>query len=280
MIDLHIHTNHSDGQYSPEDIVYMAKEREISILSITDHDTISGLATGNDCAKKAGITFIPGIEISVEGNKELHILGYYVDYTNPFLLDLCDKAMQSREYMKNRILKYLTSQGVEITESQIAQYAGGAISRPHFALALLEMGLISTFQEAFERYLSTPELLTVDRPKPSPREAIEVILKANGVPVLAHPSLLMLDKESLDSFISDLVSCGLKGIECYYSIHTPEQVAYYMKIAEKYNLLITCGSDFHGERISPGKSLGDCGQFINKRKICNIYNGLKNASLK
>jgi len=278
MMDIHIHTNYSDGQYSPNDIIKLANKNGVSILSITDHDTVSGIDFGKKIAKEISITFIPGIEISVTGNKELHILGYYVDDKNNSLIDLCNKALQSREHMKKRIFEYLKSQNIELEEGNIMkQTAGRMIGRPHFALALLEAGYVSSFQDAFEKYLSSPELLTVDRAKPSPYDAIQVILNANGVPVLAHPALLGLDNYALDMIVSELKNYGLAGIECFYSTHTPEQVAFYLKLAKKYKLLVTCGSDFHGEKISPNKSLGGCGQDLSISEIQEIYNCLRSA---
>lgn len=250
MIDLHLHTNVSDGQHSPSDTVMLAAEAGAKCIAITDHDRISGLKEGEKSAAKLGIDFIPGIEISVQGNRELHILGYYVDYTHPGLIEACENFIRMRESRSDRIFDYLHKKDVYLTKEQVH-----GIGRPDFARAMVEAGYVSSVQEAFDRYLGTPEFDGVERSKPTALEGLRMILDAGGIPVLAHPALLKLDDEKLDALIGQLISDGLQGVECYYSTHTEGQTANYLKLAEKYHLLVTCGSDYHGEKVKPHISI-------------------------
>jgi len=276
MIDLHIHTNKSDGQYSAAEAVAKSVEKGVSVLAITDHDTVAGLADGEACAAQAGITFVPGIEISVEGNRELHVLGYFIDYNDAPLLYLCENFVRGREQRESRIFEYLRSHGIELTEDQVKRHiTDGAAGRPHFARAMVEAGYAVSVQDAFDHYLGTPEFDSVERFKPPAKEGIEVILKAGGVPVLAHPTLLKLDGERLDALVAELKGYGLAGIECYYSTHTTEQVSQYLGLAVKYELIITCGSDFHGEKVKPGIDIGDGGQGLSRRDANEMLERLR-----
>jgi len=247
----------SDGQYTPSEVVYLAAQKNISTVSITDHDTVSGIEEGSKAAREAGIEFIPGIEISVKGNKELHILGYCVDILNPRLNQMCEQFTLFRQQRVHRILEHLNILGVGLTLEQVTKYADhGRIGRPHFARAMLEAGYVGGLREAFDKYLATPEFDKIERPKPDYTGGIDVIREAGGVAVLAHPAQLKLDNESLEQLLKDLISAGLKGIECYYSTHTKEQTIYYLSLAERFSLIVTAGSDFHGEKVKPDIKIG------------------------
>jgi len=279
MIDLHIHTNASDGQYSPAETVRLAAPKGMTCIAITDHDTVAGLDEALLAANEAGIECIPGIEISVQGNRELHILGYYIDSAHHGLTEACDNFIRLREERVSRIFAYLSQKGVHLTEEQVKRHVfNGAVGRPHVARAMVDAGYISSVQEAFERYLGVPEFDSVERAKPTAREGLQLILDAGGIPVLAHPALLKLDDENLVALISELTDGGLKGIECYYSRHTPEQAAKYLKYAEKFGLLATAGSDFHGENNKPGVDIGDCGQILADADYENMLERLRFCS--
>ena len=263
MIDLHIHTNASDGQYSPAETVRLAARKGVACVAITDHDTVDGLSEARRAANETGIGFIPGIEISVQGSRELHILGYYIDCAHSGLKEACGNFIRLREQRACRIFDYLSQKGVPLTEEQVQCHVlKRAPNRPHFARAMVDAGYVSSVQEAFDRYLGTPEFDSVERTKPAARDGLQMILDAGGIPVLAHPALLNLDDENLMALISGLTDAGLKGLECYHSRHTPEQVARYVKYAEKLGLLATAGSDFHGENNKPGVDIGDCGPIL------------------
>ena len=257
MIDLHIHTTASDGQYTPTHIVRMASDAGLSLIAITDHDTVSGIAEGSGAAQKAGLGFIPGIEISVSGDNEIHILGYNIDIGNARLTAMCDGFAENRRQRGTRIIEYLQTYGVDIRLEQAQEHAGtGNIGRPHFARAMVDAGYVKTVREAFDKYLGIPEFKKIERPKPTPQEGIETIIAAGGVAVLAHPVQLKMDDSTLEKLLAELTGYGLGGLECWYSTHTPQQTKLYLALAKKYKLAVTGGSDFHGEAVKPGISLG------------------------
>ena len=276
MIDLHIHTSASDGQYSPAETVRLAAQKGMTCMAITDHDTIAGLSEARVAASEVGIEFIPGIDISVQGNRELHILGYYIDGTHTGLKEACDNFISLREQRVSRIFTYLSQKGVLLTEEQAQIHvSNGAVGRPHVARAMVDAGYVSSVQEAFDRYLGVPEFDSVERAKPTAREGLKLILDAGGIPVLAHPALLKLDDGSLIALISELTDGGLKGIECYYGKHKPAQAVQYLKYAEKFGLLATAGSDFHGDNNKPGVNIGDCGKNLTDVDYENMLNRLR-----
>ena len=258
MIDLHIHTTCSDGQYSPAETMRMAHEAGITVVSVSDHDTVSGIAEARNAAEQYGMAFFSGIEISVQGGKELHILGYGIDPENAALRSFCRKHVEERKERCTKMLAYLQNLGVNMTLDDVRRCNNGKTSgRPHFARTLVEMGYADSVQDAFEKYLTTPEFYAhVERPKPTPEEGMRVIHAAGGVAVLAHPHQLKLEEKALDTLVQQLKKIGLQGIEAYYSRHTPEQTAFYLKLAQKHHLLYTCGSDFHGPLMKPEIAMG------------------------
>lgn len=259
-IDLHIHSTASDGQYTPTQLIHMAKKIGISVLAITDHDTIAGLDEAKKAAYELDIRLISGIELDtkypgIEGN--FHILGYGIDWKYPALRDLCTDLSAQREGRAHRIFSYLQRNGVCPSYERVYTLAkNSVIGRPHFARAMVEEGLVSTTSEAFERYLDTPEFQKIDRIKPHPRNAISMIIESGGIAVLAHPSQLKLNGYSLETLLQDLKRYGLGGIECYYSTHTPKQTQEYLSFAEKLGLYATGGSDFHGQAVKPDIHMG------------------------
>lgn len=258
MIDLHTHSTASDGQYTPADLMRLAAKSGISTIALTDHDTVDGIPEARAEADKLGLSFIPGIEISVKGPvKELHILGYYIDIENESLKKMCRNFVSLREERKERIFKYLDDFGVHLTKEEVEKYSSnGLVARPHFARAMVDAGYVATTREAFDKYLATPAFDKIERPKPMPEEGIKCILEAGGIPVLAHPVQTKLSLPDLEELVISLKEAGLKGIECYYSTHTKEQTQSYLELAKKYNLIVTGGSDFHGEKVKPDICLG------------------------
>lgn len=257
-IDLHTHTTASDGQYSPSELIKMAKEKGIERLAITDHDTVSGLDEAVRAAAKLGLDFVPGIEISTHKGVEIHMLGLGIDFKNEELVRKCEEFEQSRAERAQRICDYLNRLCIPVDLAEVKEYAGeGSIGRPHFAQWLQEHGYVASRKEAFSRYLNTPRFkAATERVKPSPEEAISLIHGAGGIAVLAHPGLLKFGRKNQESLIRTLKAAGLDGIECFYSQHEKKQEEYYLRLAGEYNLKVSCGSDFHGEKVKPNISLG------------------------
>lgn len=258
MIDLHLHTTCSDGQYTPSELVAKAKAAGITAMSITDHDTAKGVPEAQQAAQEAGIRLISGIEISTTGNRELHILGYGIQPDHPRLQAFCEEHRRNRAERSIRLVSYLQEQGVPITLEEVRRCNDGAATgRPHFAKAIVAAGYAASIQDAFDRYLTTAAFYErVERPKPSPEAGMQVILQSSGIPVLAHPCRLKLEQDALRQLLQRLVAGGLQGMECYYSRNTSEQTQQYLQLAEAFRLLVTCGSDFHGEAVKPEIQLG------------------------
>lgn len=253
LCDLHTHSTASDGQYSPTELVRLAKERGLDVLALTDHDTVDGLEEATRAGERAGIRVVRGIELSAREYPTFHILGYGFDPEAPALSGLCRELKEGRDRRAPRIIAFLEEQGVRIPLSEVEELAGGQIvGRPHFAQVLVRHGYVSSSREAFDRYLDTQEFLRrVERPKPPARVCLETIRAAGGKTSLAHPYQIGVDNEKLEDIVRELAGFGLDAIECYYPKHTPEQQEFYLHLAEKYGLHVTGGSDFHGERVKP-----------------------------
>lgn len=257
MIDLHVHSNRSDGQYPPAELAGLVEKAGISAWALTDHDTVEGLSEAWEASRARSIAFFPGIEVSAKGNRELHILGYGIDPDDRALREACQNFRKYRDERKFRILDYLGKRGVELRLEDVEALAsGGLVGRPHFARAMVAAGAVSSVREAFDQYLGIPEFDKVERPKPTPERAIELITGAGGVAVLAHPQKLRLDPPALEALVRHLYDCGLRGIECYYSTHTEEEKSRYLSLAQTYGLFVTGGSDFHGELVKPEIAIG------------------------
>ena len=248
-IDLHTHSTASDGSFSPTELVKLAKEMGLRALALTDHDTIEGLEEFIKTGKELDLEAVPGTELSDYFEKgTLHILGYFIDFHSEKLKDRLKKLQEARAERNPKIVKKLQALGIPITyEEVVAISGGGQIGRPHFAKLLLQKGIVKTFDEAFERFLKKGAPAYVEKDKIFPRECLEIILEAGGIPVLAHPFTLHLENDALEAFVKQLKDWGLRGIEAYYTEHTPAQTAFYLKLAEKYGLCVTGGSDFHGK---------------------------------
>lgn len=257
-IDLHTHSTASDGQYSQTALIDKAIEAEIQILSITDHDTVQGLADAEKYARAQSLLFIPGIEISSQDVEEIHILGYGIDYRNMQLVSACDTFFKARSNRGQVIVDYLKSLNIDINLNVVKSYVGGgSLGRPHFARYLMEHGIVKSRKEAFEKYLDTEDFKkATDRKKPSCLESIELIHGAGGRAVLAHPGIYRMSEDLLDNLVERLVEIGIDGIECFYSKHGKVQTEKYLGYIRRYDLKTGCGSDFHGESVKPDISLG------------------------
>ena len=244
-IDLHLHTTASDGVFSPQEIVTKASGLRLETIAITDHDILDGIGPAITAAEVfPGLTIIPGVEISTDIKQgDVHVLGYFIDYNSPELKSALAKMRQARLERARGIIDRLARLGIHIKWSRVQEIAGdGSVGRPHIALAMLEKGNIAYIGEAFEKYISRDGPAYVERIKMSPEEAVKLILKSGGLPVLAHP-LTIPEPEKL---IERLTTVGLIGIEVYYNNFTAEQVDRLANLARRHNLIATGGSDYHG----------------------------------
>ena len=249
LIDLHVHSTASDGSYPPAEVVRLAGEQGLTAIALTDHDTIDGVPEALTAGEALGVEVIPGVEISAqfpEGN--MHILGYFVDHRSGILAERLAVLKKARADRNPRIIAQLNDLEIPITLEQVKKVSGGGqIGRPHIARALLEGGYVLSIQEAFDIYLRQGGLAYASKFRFPPAEAIAMIQEAQGIPVLSHPFTLGLtDPHELRAILEDLIPLGLAGLEVFYAEHTPEQETQYLKLAQKLDLLITGGSDFHG----------------------------------
>ncbi len=253
-IDLHTHSTCSDGSASPQEIIQLAIDKGCEYISITDHDNIDHLSHVGEIPDI--IKFIPGVEISAEHKKTLHILGYGFDPENKELKETLKSLVEARRERNVLMLKKMAEQGFHITMDELAKESkGGIVGRPHFANLMLQKGYVENYQEAFDKYLAKGQSLYMDKFRLDPKVAIELILAAGGIPVMAHPYQTGLSSPELEGLIKELRSYGLIGIEVYYSQHSKEQMKEYLGYAKKYDLLPTAGSDFHGS-FKPDIELG------------------------
>ncbi|MDY6853107.1 MAG: PHP domain-containing protein [Thermodesulfobacteriota bacterium] len=267
-IDLHIHTTASDGTLTPAEVVRYAKKKGLKAIAITDHDTIEGNREALEEGKKLGLDVLTGVEISVGcPYGTMHLLGYCIDIESSFIKERLEFLQKVRSQRNIKIFDKLKGLGIGIDFNDVLEVAGGEqVGRPHFAKAMIKKGYASTYQDAFERFLKKGGPAYVDRFRFEPQEAIGIILNCGGIPVLAHPFTLGdLKPKELEEFVVDLISLGLRGIEVFYPDHTDRQVADYRYFAEKHGVLITGGSDFHGDS-KPDVDIG-------------IYNGDKEVSI-
>lgn len=248
--DLHLHTHFSDGTYSPEELVSHAQHYGLAAVALTDHDTVEGCARAALACGAAGIEFIPGTELTAEQEgKELHILGYFLDIHDPCLLAETAKFQAVRQNRIREIVARLNAAKVPLRAEAVFALANcRAPGRPHVARALVEAGLCSSLDEAFERFLRKNRPAWVPKFKMSAADAIALLHQACGLAVLAHPGL-----NHSDDVIPRLVEAGLDGIECFHTKHSTATAEHYLEKADQYHLLVTGGSDCHG--MSKGKPL-------------------------
>lgn len=247
-IDLHLHTTHSDGSFSTQEVMAFAKQAGVTALAITDHDIIEAIPEATAIGTELGIEVVPGVEISSRlGESELHILGYFLHWTDPLLNQRLATLRDSRHDRNPKIIRRLNELGIDITYEEVRNLAGTeSVGRPHIARVLMDKQVVTSAKEAFDRYLANGRPAFVDRELPEPAEAVRWIREAGGVPVLAHPTWVRTSAEGLRSLLHQLKEAGLGGIEVHYSTHTPSQTTEYLDLARQCDLLVTGGSDFHG----------------------------------
>jgi predicted metal-dependent phosphoesterase TrpH len=247
-IDLHIHTTASDGTLTPSETVRLAKERQLKAIAITDHDTVDGVGEALEEGNRLSLEVIPGVEISANTRTgHLHLLGFFIETERGILREKLEKLKQARSERNPRIVKKLNGLGIDITYEEVVQASGGGqVGRPHFARVLVDKGYVRSINEAFSRYLAEGASAYEPKFRFGAKEAIHLILKAGGIPVLAHPFTLNGTPEAIEKAVTELVQIGLRGLEAFYPDHTRDQTTHYRRLAEKLGLVITGGSDFHG----------------------------------
>lgn len=247
-IDLHVHSNESDGTLTPAEVVALAKEQGLSAIALTDHDTIGGLPAARQAAVEAGIELVPGIELSTDYNgTEVHILGYYVDTENSVFLQQLNHFRTGREERNRKMTEKLQNIGFDITyEALTAAFPDSVLTRAHFARYLTDHGMVKDMDTVFRKYIGNNCSCYVPREKITPFAAIDLIHAGGGLAYFAHPVLCHMNYDRLDAFIKAMKECGLTGLEAVYSTYMPGDERNMRRFAAKYDLLISGGSDFHG----------------------------------
>lgn len=261
-VDLHVHSNASDGTLTPAEVVRLAAQKQLSAIALTDHDTLAGIPEALQAAaaleeQGTWIQIIPGTEISVSyQDKDIHILGLFLDAKNEQLFDSLEHARIRREERNHKMAANLRAAGIEITVEKLKDAEGDAVlTRAHFAKFMVEHGYVKTNQDAFSKYLHDGSPYYVPREYLSPEEAISLIHSAGGLAVIAHPLLYKFTLPEVEAMVSYLKNLGLDGVETIYSANTGFDEGHLRRIANKYDLAMTGGSDFHGKN-KPDIQLG------------------------
>lgn len=262
MIDLHVHTTASDGQYSPTEIIEKAASKNISVMAITDHDTAAGIDEAAKAAKKNKITLIPGTELNISfPTGEFHLLGLGFTHISPSLQAIFDKLIQDRNNRNYQIIEKMKSAGIEISLEEIqTDFPNTIIGRPHFAAELQKKGIVKTRQQAFDQYLAKGRPMYVERTGANLDESIVAIKESGGVPVIAHPMSLYLSWGKLPDQLINFYERGVLGMEAFHPGARVTECLRLEELAKKIGFFVTAGSDFHGEKIRADRKLGHtCG---------------------
>lgn len=262
-VDLHVHSNKSDGTCSPSDLVTLALSKGLSAFALTDHDTTEGIDEALDAAQKArkqgaDIEVIPGIEFSTEyEGKDIHIVGIDINYKSESFQKYLIEFQESRDNRNRKMCLKLAEHGVDITyEKLCTEYPDSVLTRAHYAKYMLEHGAVKSMSEAFDRYIGDRAPCFLPREKVTPAWAVELILESGGIPILAHPILYHMSDARLEKLVAYLKSAGLVGIEAIYSTYNAAEERQIRKLARQYDLCISGGSDFHGD-TKPGLEMGN-----------------------
>ena len=256
VIDLHSHTLHSDGQRSPEELVAEAAATGLTVLSLTDHDTVSGIAAATAAATRRGIRLVPGIELSCElHGREVHVLGHFLDPCSAPVLELATSMLAERRDRMERMVALAQAAGFKgVTLDRVIAASGGEnLGRPHLARALVDCGHAKSVKDAFDRFLHSRGPLWVDRRRLSVVEAVELVRNAGGTSSIAHPGANGVSRQELKL----CAEAGLDAVEAVHPDHVPTQVEAYERWAAEMKLLVTAGSDYHGPAVQPDRKLGD-----------------------
>ena len=258
MIDLHVHTTASDGQYSPSQIIQMAAKMGINTIAITDHDTVAGLEEARIEAEKLGINFVPGIEMNINGSRgEFHLLGLGLERISDSLQTAIDNLQKNRVIRNEKMIEKMRADGVNITlEEVIEHFPDTVIGRPHFAAMLVEKGIVRKRQQAFDKYLAKGRAWYCERVGTNLDEAIIAIKESGGIPVIAHPMSLYLSWGKLPAALQDIYERGVQGLEAFHPGARMTDCLRLEECARKIGYFITAASDFHGEKVRADRKLG------------------------
>lgn len=258
MIDLHSHSKASDGQYSPSELICNAAAENISVLALTDHDTVAGHAEALEASKKAGIIFVPGTELEIQWpTGEFHLLGLGLKSLSEKLMDIISFLQNERKSRNGKIIEKMQQDGIQITLEQLEELnPGKSLGRPHIADFLVSKKIVKNRQSAFDKFLARGRPWYVSRAGADLKEAVQAISDSGGIPVIAHPLSLYVSWGKLDGVLSEIFAAGVQGLEAW---HPGARVVESMRLEElgrKIGFFITAGSDFHGEKIRADRKLG------------------------
>ena len=276
MIDLHIHTTASDGQYTPSEIIQKAFEKKLKAVAITDHDTVDGLEEGKAAAKKLGVTFVPGVELNINNSTgEFHLLGLGLNKISASLNEILSNLVKNRDIRNQQIIKKMNDEGVDLTyEEMLSDFSDTVIGRPHFAFELVKKGIVKTRQQAFDIYLARGRKWFVERVGSNLDEAIQGIKDSGGIPVVAHPMSLYLSWGKLPETLQNYYDRGVVGIEAFHPGARVSECLRLEELAHKIGFVVTGGSDFHGEKIRADRKIGHtCG---GKKLEDSIWQNIEN----
>ncbi|MGH9559040.1 MAG: PHP domain-containing protein [Bryobacteraceae bacterium] len=278
MIDLHTHTDESDGSFSPQQLMIAAAQANLEAIAITDHDTFAGFDEAARHAAAFPGELICGIELATRyRGRSVHLLGYFLDgVPDGAFRGWLNGVQKSRRERNERLIERLQGRGVDITLDDVRRHGKGLIGRPHFAAALVEKGYADSIQGAFKKYLDESGACFVPRNEPAFAEAVSRILEARGLPSLPHPGRVSTDYAALEESVCEMQRLGLRGIEAYHSDHSAADVDFYKSLAGKFSLAITGGSDFHGT-AKPQIALG-AGKNGNVRVPLKVLDRMKRYS--
>ena len=256
-VDLHVHSTASDGTFSPEALVDYALQKQLAAFALTDHDTIDGLAPAIAYARNTDVEVIPGIELSTEYNgRDIHIVGLFIDYENPVFLEHLAEFCASRDRRNEKMAARLTEAGCPITMEELTEaFPDAVITRAHFARLMMQKGYIQQIKEAFEKYIGDNGPCFVPREKVTPWDGVRLIREAGGLAVLAHPVLYHMNEHALHKLLFPLKDAGLTAIEGLYATYNHADEAMVRRLASRHSLLLSGGSDFHGDN-KPGQDMG------------------------
>ncbi len=255
-VDLHTHSTDSDGTLSPEALVHHARRRGVAVLSLTDHDTTAGVEEFLRACRQSGVRGIAGVELSAEAPYTLHLLGYHFTVGDLHMEEVLEEVRRHRDHRNGAICEKLQELRVPVSlEDAQRETGGGVLARPHIARALIRKGYARDMRDAFVRYLGRGAPAYVHRKRLSPEECLELIARAGGVAVLAHPAQTGLAPDDLAALLRHLRDKGLWGLECYTASSPPDEIFFHLRLAGKLGLHVTAGSDFHGSN-RPGVDMG------------------------